>query len=108
MGIFDWFFTIKELWTWIDLSIRLVVFLFILSFFRNRLGNTLLSLILTLIVSYFVLIEYWWFFSIPFILYILMILGVTSVLFDLVLTKPWRWKREGISHSVIKKFGPRR
>lgn len=108
MGLFDWFFAVKELWTWIDLSVRLIIFLFILSFFRSRLGSGLISLLLTVIVSYFVLWEYWWFFSTPFIIYILMILGVTSVLFDLVLTKPWRWKKEGISSSVIKKFGPRR
>ena len=108
MGIFDWLFTIKELWTWIDLSLRLIAFLFIYSFFRNRLGSGLLSLLLTVVVSYFVLWEYWWFFSSTFIIYILMILGITNVLFDLVLTKPWRWKKEGISLSVMKKFGPRR
>lgn len=62
--------------------LKIIVFLAILNFARNHLGNSPTSLLVVAIFSYFVLFLYWEVFGGMYLLYTLLAMGLGGVLVD--------------------------
>jgi hypothetical protein len=95
LGVFDWImnrlfgqvFGVE--WDLIMFAIKLVVLLFIVSFVRGHFQAGTIVTILVLILGYIILFQYWMLFGPLMIIYILIVFGFTSILFDLSIVKPW-------------------
>lgn len=67
----------------IDLILKIVGLLFIISFVRNHIPNPLVSTLLILGLSVFLLFDFWSIFGSALFLYILVSFGVVGILVDL-------------------------
>jgi len=64
------------------LALKIFVLLTIISFVWNHVGNTSLAILLIFAISWFVLFDYWTFFGGVYILYMLLLFGISGVLVD--------------------------
>jgi len=73
---------IGELFSDLNLALKIFALLAVVSFVLSHLGKAPLSYALIGGISWFVLFDYWMFFGGVFVLYTMMTLGVTGVLVD--------------------------
>jgi len=73
---------IGELLADANLVLKIFVLLTIISFFLQNLGKTPVSIVLIIGVSYFVLFDLWALFGSIYVLWMLLLFGVTGVVID--------------------------
>jgi hypothetical protein len=64
------------------LALKIFVLLSIISFVWNHVGNTPLAILLIIGLSWFILFDYWAFFGGVYVLYMLLMFGISGVLVD--------------------------
>lgn len=64
------------------LVLKILVFLAIINFARNHLGNSPLTLVVVGIFTYFIIFQFWWIFGTMYILYVLLTLGIGAFFVD--------------------------
>ena len=75
-------FSIGEFVADINLVLKIFVLLTIISFVKNHLGKGFISIVIILAVSWFVLFDYWKFFGGIYLIYMMLMFGVSGVLVD--------------------------
>ncbi|MBN2127142.1 MAG: hypothetical protein JW703_01985 [Candidatus Diapherotrites archaeon] len=78
--IFLGFFT--EIWTDFNLVLKIFVLLTIASYVRNHIGNNTMGLIIIGFLAVFILGDFWAFFGGIYVLYMLLMFGVSGILVD--------------------------
>ncbi|MCD6434221.1 MAG: hypothetical protein J7L14_01260 [Candidatus Diapherotrites archaeon] len=75
-----------------DFSLVLKIFLLmtIISFVKNHIGMGKLGIVITVVISWFVLFDYWKFFGGIFVFYLLLAFGTSSLLIDFFFVMPVR------------------
>ena len=72
------------------LAVKIVVLMFIISFVRERFGNSWFATLLTFVLAYIVLFQAWVIFGPIMIIYMFIIFGFTGLAMDLAIAKPWK------------------
>ncbi len=79
---------IGELLSDANMVIKIFAFMMIASFIKNRLGTSPMAIVAMIGIGWFVLFDYWMFFGGIFVLYLLLLFGVSSVLIDFFFVMP--------------------
>lgn len=69
---------------------KIVILLFIVSFVRSRFGGGPIVTILILVFGYIILFQNFLIFGPMMFIYLFMIFGFTTIVFDLAIAKPWK------------------
>ena len=83
MGFFDFIGQIGETFDLIMLGFKVVLLLFIVGWVRNHLGGGLVAAVVIIIIGWFVFFEYFFIFGPMFVVYLVLIVGGSSVIMDL-------------------------
>ncbi len=75
-------FSLTETFADLMLALKIFVLLSIISFVWNHVGNTPLAMVLIVGLSWFILFDYWQFFGGLYILYFLLMMGISGLLVD--------------------------
>lgn len=86
------------------LGIKVIVLLFIISFVRSRFGGGPIVTVMVVVLGYLLLFQYSLFFIPGMLIYILIMFGLGGILMDIMITKPWQWRR--IEHGGMEAEGP--
>ena len=94
----------SELQADLTLALKIFVLLTIISFIMQHVGKGPLAILLILGISWFVIFDYFLFFGGMYVLYVMLTLGVTSILIDFFFVNPGGGGGGGdpsqISHGV--------
>jgi len=72
----------------LNLVIKIFAFMMIASFIKNRLGTSPMAIAAMIGIGWFVLFDYWMFFGGIFVLYLMLLFGVSSILIDFFFVMP--------------------
>jgi hypothetical protein len=73
---------LTEIWTDFNLVLKIFVLLSIASYVRNHIGNNVMGLIIIGFLAVFILGDFWMFFGGIYVLYMLLMFGVSGILVD--------------------------
>lgn len=76
-------FSFSEFFTDMNLVIKIFVLLTMVSFVKTRLGTSSLAIILMVGMFFFIFFDFWQLFGTIYVLYMLLIFGVSGVIIDL-------------------------
>ncbi len=76
------FFWLFEFWNDLQLIIKIFVLLTIISFIRNHVENKPAQVVLILFIGWFVLFDAWMFFGSVYVLYMLLMFGISTLMID--------------------------
>lgn len=82
---------------------KIVILLFIVSFVRSRFGGGPIVTILVLVFGYIMLFQNFFVFGPMMFIYLFMIFGFTTIIFDLAIAKPWKKYPKMEEHVSSKK-----
>ncbi|RLG21832.1 hypothetical protein DRN74_00175 [Candidatus Micrarchaeota archaeon] len=68
---------------------KIIVLLFVIQFIRSHFDAGPIPVLLTLIIGYIFLFQYWEIFGPIMLVYFFIIFGFVSVLLDIAIVKPW-------------------
>ena len=111
LGLFDSmfsFFGASQDVNLLILGFKVVILLYIIQFFRGRFGESPVVTLLVAGVAYlFLFTSYFNIFGPMMFVYLFIIFGFTSILFDLAIAKPWKkmgMQEEEEGHGVHHSF----
>ncbi len=94
LGLFDSMFNamgVGQDFNLLMLGFKIVILLYIIQFFKNRFGESPVVTLLVAGVAYlFLFTSYFKIFGPMMFVYLFVIFGFTSILFDLAIAKPWK------------------
>ncbi|MDO8537983.1 MAG: hypothetical protein Q7S21_03810 [archaeon] len=77
------FLGLTDFFTDINLVIKIFVLMTIISFVNNHIENKALKIVVFLVLSFFIIFDYWALFGGIYILYMLLMLGISGILVDI-------------------------
>ena len=77
------FLGLTEFFTDINFVIKIFVLMTIISFVNNHIENKALKIIVLFVLAFFIIFDYWALFGGIYILYMLLMLGISGVLVDI-------------------------
>lgn len=85
-GLFLFLGWLFESWTDLQLVLKIFVLITIVNFVRNHVQGPL-SIAIIIGVAWFVLFDFWWFFGGIYVLYTLLMLGISGIMIDFFFTR---------------------
>ena len=79
---------IGELFSDLDIVLKIFVLLAIFGYVTQHLGKGPVAILIMLAMSYFILFDYWKFFGGVYVLYILVTMGIGGILVDFMFVTP--------------------
>lgn len=92
----------------IIMGFKLVILLFIISFVKSRFGGGPVVTVLVFVLGYVMLFtDYFVLFGPIMFIYLFIIFGFTSIIFDLAIAKPWKKMKAGGTDTHFKEAAER-